>query len=198
MKNNGEAVSPVVGVMLMLVVTIIIAAVVSGFAGGMAGGTEVAPNVAMEVKIDLAVSTGTPGYTAESMLFEHLSGDIIQTEDLQIITYHTLDNGTTVKKVNDKNSDSSEFTTYYGSTTVLPYLADYTDTGGLGNACAHFGNYTIAAGDIMVVPGTLDSDGTSALEQFLGFDPEAGDVVDVKILHVPSEKYIYDKEVVVI
>ncbi len=37
-KNNclrQEAVSPVIGVMLMLVVTIIIAAVVSGFAGDM-------------------------------------------------------------------------------------------------------------------------------------------------------------------
>ena len=33
-KKNDEAVSPVVGVMLMLVVTIIIAAVVSGYAGG--------------------------------------------------------------------------------------------------------------------------------------------------------------------
>lgn len=37
-QNSDEAVSPVVGVMLMLVVTIIIAAVVSGFAGGLVGG----------------------------------------------------------------------------------------------------------------------------------------------------------------
>ena len=45
--NKNEAVSPVVGVMLMLVVTIIIAAVVSGFAGGLAGGTEAAPQAAI-------------------------------------------------------------------------------------------------------------------------------------------------------
>ena len=36
--GDERAVSPVVGVMLMLVVTIIIAAVVSAFAGGMTGG----------------------------------------------------------------------------------------------------------------------------------------------------------------
>ena len=37
-QQNERAVSPVVGVMLMLIVVIIIAAVVSGFAGGLVGG----------------------------------------------------------------------------------------------------------------------------------------------------------------
>ena len=37
-RENEGAVSPVVGVMLMLIVTIIIAAVVSGFAGGLMNG----------------------------------------------------------------------------------------------------------------------------------------------------------------
>ncbi|MFA5330872.1 MAG: type IV pilin N-terminal domain-containing protein [Methanoregula sp.] len=44
-QMNNSAVSPVVGVMLMLVVTIIIAAVVSAFSGGIAAGTDQAPNV---------------------------------------------------------------------------------------------------------------------------------------------------------
>jgi len=43
-----DAVSPVVGVMLMLVVTIIIAAVVSGFAGGVISGGEKAPNTVIK------------------------------------------------------------------------------------------------------------------------------------------------------
>lgn len=34
-KTKEEAISPVIGIMLMLVVTVIIAAVVSGFAGGL-------------------------------------------------------------------------------------------------------------------------------------------------------------------
>jgi archaeal type IV pilus assembly protein PilA len=41
---NTQAVSPVVGVMLMLVVTIIIAAIVSAFAGGISGNSAKTPN----------------------------------------------------------------------------------------------------------------------------------------------------------
>ena len=44
-QQNENAVSPVVGVMLMLVVVIIIAAVVSGFAGGLVKTTPVAPSL---------------------------------------------------------------------------------------------------------------------------------------------------------
>ena len=48
-KNNlnSEAVSPVIGVMLMLVVTVIIAAVVSGFAGNMGLDKKTGPNVVL-------------------------------------------------------------------------------------------------------------------------------------------------------
>jgi len=44
-QKNDSAVSPVVGVMLMLAVTIIIAAIVSAFAGGMSESNEKAPNM---------------------------------------------------------------------------------------------------------------------------------------------------------
>jgi len=47
-KNGDVAVSPVIGVMLMLVVTIIIAAVVSGFAGGMISGQKKAPQATIQ------------------------------------------------------------------------------------------------------------------------------------------------------
>ena len=46
-----DAVSPVIGVMLMLVVTIIIAAVVSGFAGGMMKSEQTAPQASFECVI---------------------------------------------------------------------------------------------------------------------------------------------------
>ena len=50
-KNGDVAVSPVVGVMLMLVVTIIIAAVVSAFAGRTVSGGSTAPTVSMEIHV---------------------------------------------------------------------------------------------------------------------------------------------------
>lgn len=51
MKTMKEenAVSPVVGVMLMLVVTIIIAALVSTFAGGLGGEVQVTPTAVLGV-----------------------------------------------------------------------------------------------------------------------------------------------------
>jgi FlaG/FlaF family flagellin (archaellin) len=45
---NQNAVSPVIGVMLMLVVTIIIAAVVSGFAGGLIGNSQKIPQATIK------------------------------------------------------------------------------------------------------------------------------------------------------
>ena len=51
-RLSDDAVSPVVGVMLMLVVTIIIAALVSSFAGGLGASTEATPTVAFTVDYD--------------------------------------------------------------------------------------------------------------------------------------------------
>jgi len=48
MLKNEQAVSPVVGVMLMLVVTIIIAALVSAFSGGAVSGTQKAPQALIQ------------------------------------------------------------------------------------------------------------------------------------------------------
>lgn len=79
MKNkfSDNAVSPVVGVMLMLVVTIIIAAVVSGFAGGLSGGTQKAPQVTLK----------TEAYNGTYILIEHLGGDPIATDSITVRTF---------------------------------------------------------------------------------------------------------------
>lgn len=73
--RNDEAVSPVIGIMLMLVVTIIIAAVVSGFAGGLAGGTDKAPQAS--VAASFSQSTG--------LVMTHTGGDNLLTTDLQVM-----------------------------------------------------------------------------------------------------------------
>ena len=48
-KKNEDAVSPVIGVMLMLVVTVVIAAVVVTFSTGLAGDTKTTPTALFEV-----------------------------------------------------------------------------------------------------------------------------------------------------
>lgn len=82
-NRNENAVSPVVGVMLMLVVTIIIAAVVSAFAGGMSGSQKSVPQMILK------------GYYSQSdgMRLEHNGGDVLSTQDLNVIVRHTTNMG---------------------------------------------------------------------------------------------------------
>ncbi|WP_052418815.1 type IV pilin N-terminal domain-containing protein [Methanolacinia paynteri] len=65
--NSESGVSPVVGVMLMLVVTLIIAAIVSGFAGGLVGETS---------KLPQATISGTYSQS-NGMTISHNGGDAI-------------------------------------------------------------------------------------------------------------------------
>ncbi|ADN37196.1 conserved hypothetical protein [Methanolacinia petrolearia DSM 11571] len=71
-KLNSEAVSPVVGVMMMLVVTIIIAAVVSAFAGSSMDSQQTAPQATIQGKF--SIGTG--------MEIIHMGGDALATYDL--------------------------------------------------------------------------------------------------------------------
>jgi FlaG/FlaF family flagellin (archaellin) len=201
-RKREDAVSPVVGVMLMLVVTIIIAAVVSGFAGGLAGGTKAAPQASIAVKIDTAVDNTMGGFDTK-MTFEHLSGDPINTKDLKIITYYTNKTGHVYKH---EQTASSEATDLYGwgSLTRVPFLNDMRLGYAGNNPAKDFGNFTWKTGDVLSsgnVAGTADLLGIGFTrgnpDTFNETDFKPGAVVDVKILHVPSGKYIYDKEVVV-
>jgi archaeal type IV pilus assembly protein PilA len=74
-SRNDYAVSPVVGVMLMLVVTIIIAAIVSAFAGGMGSSQKTAPQVTF--KAEYSVTDGMKIY--------HNGGDTLSIGDFQIL-----------------------------------------------------------------------------------------------------------------
>ena len=74
MKFKEDAVSPVIGVMLMIVVTVIIAAVVSGFAGGYSDEDRKAPTAAISCQA-----------TDEGLLFTHESGDYIDLADVIVV-----------------------------------------------------------------------------------------------------------------
>jgi FlaG/FlaF family flagellin (archaellin) len=75
MRTTVEnAVSPVVGVMLMLVVTIIIAAIVSAFAGGMSSSQEKVPQVTFNAKYS----------QSEGLTMYHNGGDTLTIGDFKI------------------------------------------------------------------------------------------------------------------
>jgi len=86
-----DAVSPVVGVMLMLVVTIIIAAIVSAFAGGMADSQKVSPSLV--VKGSYSQDDG--------MRIEHAGGDPVALSEIEFRTVPSELFGTDASKFGD-------------------------------------------------------------------------------------------------
>ncbi|MGB4234838.1 MAG: type IV pilin N-terminal domain-containing protein [Methanoregulaceae archaeon] len=105
--KKDEAVSPVVGVMLMLVVTIIIAAVVSAFAGGLAGDNQKAPQASIVATdfvargiVDTVETSGMTNAWGQGqwrpdqgdtgpaadiyVVFEHMGGDSLNLDTIEI------------------------------------------------------------------------------------------------------------------
>ncbi|WP_421909981.1 type IV pilin N-terminal domain-containing protein [Methanolacinia petrolearia] len=75
-EKINEAVSPVVGVMLMLVVTIVIAAVVSGFAGSMTGSISTTPQVTLDATYS----------QSGGMTITHAGGDSLPLSEVTFAT----------------------------------------------------------------------------------------------------------------
>ncbi|WP_083523374.1 type IV pilin N-terminal domain-containing protein [Methanofollis ethanolicus] len=94
--EKETAVSPVIGVMLLLAIVIILAALVASFASGAADAKEKAPSV------DIAV------YAAGSeknftLVFEHRGGDPLRTGDLRINTWVHLPDGGQCPATHDRD-----------------------------------------------------------------------------------------------
>lgn len=87
--KSSDAVSPVVGVMLMLVVTVIIAAVVSAFSGGLVGD---------QSKVPQATIKGTFSIT-DGMQILHLGGDPLPMHQLVFTIWDGPTFGPDVEKV---------------------------------------------------------------------------------------------------
>lgn len=73
-ERNEDAVSPVIGVMLMLVVTIVIAAVVAAFAGGLGSDVEMAPTAALDIDV----------YSDGKVKIESLSGETLIPSEITV------------------------------------------------------------------------------------------------------------------
>ena len=79
LNRKDDAVSPVIGVMLMLVVTIVIAAVITGFATDLSAGTSSTPMAFFEIDyIDIS------GENVVKFGIAHKGGDAVPLKDIQI------------------------------------------------------------------------------------------------------------------
>jgi len=175
--SNQQAVSPVVGVMLMLVVVIIIAAIVSGFAGGLIGkGSSNAPTLTMDVKM---INTGS---FAGSGFFAAVTGvsEPIPTKDLQIVTSWSAANGVApVSGGNTTSPSSPNIDVLFDPTVPISngiYVAPFGNGPGVGNGTEtlggvdtrrdlsspvqQFGNYSLMTGTTMSAQpcGAVDGD----------------------------------------
>ena len=73
--QKEDAVSPVIGVMLMLVVTIIIAAVVTAFSSGLVTDIEKAPNAVLDVDLTSGFNLAGTGFGSPVISIHYLAGD---------------------------------------------------------------------------------------------------------------------------
>ena len=223
-KKSDDAVSPVVGVMLMVVITVVIAAVITTFATGVATDAEAAPSAVFDVKIydyyQALDSSGGPDFH-----ITQLSGDAVDTKDLKI-------------QLSWEYNGKSYFSTYSadsfklqhpegvdGGGNVIRWQPMYVKTPVTEDMRQEYksNNLDYYFGDVILKPGMrltatadhlydnqenkkslymdiiFNNGETNSLDSEYGIMkvmPE-DTAVQVTILHVPSNKAIYDKVVYV-
>lgn len=247
-KKSDDAISPVIGVMLMLVITVVIAAVVTIFATGVVGDTEAAPVSVLDVKI-FSDASGASGLPSPDFWITHVSGDPVNTKDIELRLSWTHEddsgkecshysvhsaagmsekypNGITVNYVQRyqalymKSTKAGAASTglgldhYFGSAILTPgeklfASADMLPQDYCGN-CDPVVNTGSEFMDLIFNNYQITNDLSSGSSGCEGFGwagtPTTGGImdhlqpgtaVDVMIVHLPSNKAIYDKTVIV-
>lgn len=147
-STKEQAISPVIGIMLMLVVTVIIAAVVSGFAGGL---------IQTEDKVPQASITGKYSqYNGFTMT--HAGGDSLAIKDLYI----------TVRPSDEFGRGQSE----YGQIIVnLSTISDVKGKYWINPVDATYGVMSWRAGESMFVKGGADLQNSKLIKNTQDWPP---------------------------
>lgn len=194
---NSEAVSPVIGVMLMIVVTIIVAAAVSAFAGGFANDQKETPVAQIDVQLK-------SGALYPRLIFTHLGGDFLDTGDLKIITYYheyahiTNDYHETgvYKHTTDGSLDPMRPENQYDAAEYAAGMGSFVTNNGYpcttsnGVPVKYWGNSTMMPGDVYT---TIDRTSFESIVTTRNFGDE---MIEVEIIHIPSGKTIFRGEVI--
>ncbi len=186
MERNEDAVSPVIGVMLMIVVTVIIAAIVSGFASGMGDTQKAAPAAAIQCSIVKADVDNVV------MTLKHVSGDSLKTADLRFYVSYVDSAGTPVQK-RTQGVSAAGFTNSRGETVSakIPYLTD-VKVGDVGDDATNYGNFIWNPGQILT---TGNAAGFKAITGLDASGVKIGDILSIKIVDTTSQKAVFDQDV---
>lgn len=202
-REREDAVSPVVGVMLMLVVTIIIAAVVSAFSGGLIGGNnQKTPTLAMDVSIANTGSAATSGFSAKVLsISEPTTTKNLKISTSWVTTIKDTSVGTVGSSITGGATTTAKTPVGFGPGVVgdtalnSPYTGNQT-----------FGNYTLTQGTGLIAEpasGYASFDGessTSDLSSVLGSNwnqLRTGDTVTIRVIYIPTGKTMFEKDVAV-
>lgn len=197
---DENAVSPVVGVMLMLVVTIIIAAIVSGFSSGLiSGNNQKAPTLTMDIKI---ANTGIWKGSGFSATVTGVS-EAIPTDKLKIITSWHATNRTDGTPITGGNVSVGQIRAYgAGESNVnlgpphgfgpgvegKPGLVKYSPE-------QMFGNYALVQGTgLSAVPSGVDKNDPDAIDGVAGKSATAGYGINEPYTYTTHTEYSFDKD----
>lgn len=131
--KHNDAVSPVIGILLMLVVTIIIAAVVSGFASGLAGNQNKAPQASV---------SAAPDISDYSIIFENQGGDTFSLDSVSVV-FQSQDTKVTLTTA-DVGTNCLKFEPLGSTNTMISSGDKFLIQGTEGYSGAiDFGNFSI-------------------------------------------------------
>ena len=212
--HKEDAVSPVIGVMLMLVVTIVIAAVVAAFSSGLTTSETTGPSTVLSVTMSAAAvpSTNDDYYVH----IKHLGGDSLKMSELKIDTTYTVPATMNGVAVNSANVGKVIDHTIDGSLERTE--ANYIDTSLVGYPFVH--QTTTVKSKLLPIAALTSSQSNDGLTMdtytlksgsevafskldFLGFDSDdklaygfnEGSIVHVVITHIPSNTVLFNKDV---
>ncbi|VVB87866.1 Uncharacterised protein [uncultured archaeon] len=176
-RKNEEAVSPVIGVILMVAITVILAAVIAAFVFGLGGSQQAAPTASI-------TASNNPDTPSADLKIQHKGGDLLKGGDWKI----------SIVKVGES---PSYITSVPGNDLgVGAQIVTMNQTNGLAAATATVDgiivtNYTIASGTVTAL-GVPTFDATLASG---GVAMVSGQKYDVKLVHVPSNAMLLDQVV---
>lgn len=144
--RSCDAVSPVVGVMLMLAITVMLAAIASAFAGGFSETTEKSPQSSLSASANFA-NISIDGKEYYRIYFDHTGGDPFSLNSVKVVF----------------RSDETENKTQLTRQDVGTLCNNFTLLGENGPS---YNETTVRAGDRFFIDGnvTQNSDGNTGVQ----------------------------------
>jgi flagellin-like protein len=162
--HDDDAVSPVIGVILMVAITVILAAVIASFVLGLGDQQDTAPTVSFDIEYD---EGGGP--TGDAVLVTKSGGDAIEGANI----YIRGNNPDTTAGFDAGDYDASTSIDDYGSTSIS-FIGGYTSGDDMDAGQGFQINYAGAAGDADAYEITLVyEDGDTSEDLVTGEGPGA-------------------------